>query len=216
MSCGASPHWPGVTSGAIGLRPPSAARWILQDRGRPGTVRVPHRGGGAGALFFFRDARLLLAGPGRVLVGTARGRVDADHAPVDPASADRRPPGRHAGSAPTCRPLTNAGDARRRSSRPETLGQVAPWYPGPHAKHDPVDHLAVTAPPAAALPGLGQLRLQPGPLGIGQITPPHAEHNEPRSGSHMIRRTAPRPPSRRTARSSRRVGDPRPWYPSSP
>ena len=32
MSCGASPHWPGVISRASGRRSPSPARWILQVR----------------------------------------------------------------------------------------------------------------------------------------------------------------------------------------
>ncbi|RAJ48580.1 hypothetical protein K376_07082 [Streptomyces sp. PsTaAH-130] len=56
MNCGASPHWPGVISGARGRRPPSPARWILQvgpPRKRPspssgrccrGVVLFPVRG----------------------------------------------------------------------------------------------------------------------------------------------------------------------------
>jgi hypothetical protein len=42
---------------------------------------------------------------------------------------------------------------------------------------DPVDHLPVIPPPAAPAVADRQERPQPFPLGITQITPPHAQHD---------------------------------------
>src|SRR5690606_31831621 len=118
--------------------------------GRPGTARVPHRDGGAGASSFFRDPRPGLAGAGRVLVGPAGRRVDADHAPVDP-------PGKvGVGLDRLQEPVP--GTVRRPAAMPLVDGlpgavafrQVTPRNTGADPEQDPVEHGAVVVPPAAS------------------------------------------------------------------
>lgn len=83
--------WPGV-AGKAGGRPHSrgACCWSV----RPGTVRVLRPGGGAVGRWGggvvpcrrpFSGAGGLLSGAGRVLMGTAGRRADADRVPVDAA-----------------------------------------------------------------------------------------------------------------------------------
>ncbi|CAG6393379.1 hypothetical protein SCOCK_20410 [Actinacidiphila cocklensis] len=114
-----------------------------------------------------------------MLVGTAGRRVDADHAPVDPArevrvgldgTQDSVP---RAVRRPTAVPLIDGLPTA------ETLGKIPPRYARAHTEQDPVDYPAVVAPPAATLPDRRQVRLQPTPLSIRQITSPHTGHNEP-------------------------------------
>lgn len=84
MSCGASPHWPGVISRARGgVHPHRRGGSCRSDR--PGSVRVPRRGGAAGACVFSRYSWQFPTSPGGVLMGPAGGRIDAHHRPVDPA-----------------------------------------------------------------------------------------------------------------------------------
>ncbi len=62
--------------------------------------------------------------------------------------------------------------------RPEPLGQVTPLHPGPHPVQNPVDHLPVIPTPATTPVTDRKERPQPFPLGITQITPPHAHIND--------------------------------------
>lgn len=128
--------------------------------------------GSARALF--RDTWLLLASASRVLMSTARRRVDAGHAPGEPArevrvGLDGTPdPVPRAVRRPTPVPFTNGLTAAR------TLGKVPPRYAGPDPEQGPVDHPAVIAPASPTQCRRWRVRLQPAPLGIRQITPPHA------------------------------------------
>lgn len=54
MSCGVSPHWPGVISRASGRRP-LTGEVDLAGQTRPGSVRFPHRAGAAEARVFSRQ-----------------------------------------------------------------------------------------------------------------------------------------------------------------
>lgn len=61
----------------------------------------------------------------------------------------------------------------------EPLGQISPLHPGAHPVQDPVDHLPMISPPATTSIALWQERPQPFPLRIRQITPNHAQDNDP-------------------------------------
>jgi hypothetical protein len=61
----------------------------------------------------------------------------------------------------------------------ETLREVAPGNTRAHPEQDPVDHLPVVAPTTTPTPGYRQMRLQPPPLFIRQIAPPHEQNNDP-------------------------------------
>lgn len=62
--------------------------------------------------------------------------------------------------------------------RPETFGQITPLHPGPHPVQNPIDHLPVIPPPATTPIADRQERPKLFPLGIRQITPPHAHRND--------------------------------------
>ncbi len=62
--------------------------------------------------------------------------------------------------------------------RPEPFGQVAPLHSGTDPVQNPVDHLPVIPPPATTAVADRQERPKPFPLGIRQITPPHAHSND--------------------------------------
>lgn len=66
-----------------------------------------------------------------------------------------------------------------RLPRAEPLWQVTPLNAGPDPMQNPVDHLPVIPPPATSSVTYRQERLQPFPLGICQITPPHVHINDP-------------------------------------
>jgi hypothetical protein len=61
---------------------------------------------------------------------------------------------------------------------PEPLRQVTPLNTRPHPVQNPVNHLSVVPPPATTPVADRQERLQPFPLGITQITPPHVHIND--------------------------------------
>lgn len=104
----------------------------------------------------FRDTRLLLASASRVLMSTARRRVDAGHAPGEPAREVRvgldgtQDPVPRAVRRPTPVPFTNGLTAAR------TLGKVPPRHAGPDPEQDPVDHPAVIAPASPRSPDAGE------------------------------------------------------------
>lgn len=86
ISCGASPHWPGVMTNARGRRPPFARQMNLAGQPAPGAAQslvAPMLNGLA--MPPAGNAWCPGAGSCGVLVGPAGGRVHADHAPVDPA-----------------------------------------------------------------------------------------------------------------------------------
>lgn len=58
------------------------------------------------------------------------------------------------------------------------LRQITPLHPSPHAVENPVDHLPMVTPPSAPPVADRQKRTQPCPLGIREITPPHAQDND--------------------------------------
>ncbi len=61
---------------------------------------------------------------------------------------------------------------------PEAHTQITPRHPNPIPVQDPVDDPTVFSPAAAALPGLRQMRLQPDPLLVREISPPHEHANQ--------------------------------------
>ncbi len=61
---------------------------------------------------------------------------------------------------------------------PEAHTQIPPRHPSPIPVQDPVDDPTVASPTAAALPGLRQMRLQPDPLLVREISPPHEHANQ--------------------------------------
>ncbi|RKT08626.1 hypothetical protein BX286_6737 [Streptomyces sp. 3211.6] len=83
----------------------------------------------------------------------------------------------------------------------EPFGQVTPLNAGPYAVQNPVDHLAMIPPPATTSVADRQVRPQPFPLGICQITPPHVHMRS----SHMIGRTSPNTPKRPQSPAVRRL-----------
>ena len=83
------------------------------------------------------------------------------------------------------RPPTTAGDVHIRSSNCRNARAGHATYAGADPEQDPVDHRAVVVPPATTLPGRRKMRLKPHPLRARQITPPHAETNEPASWQSM-------------------------------
>lgn len=74
----------------------------------------------------------------------------------------------------------------------ESRRQITPWDTRPLTEQDPVDHPPVALPSSTPADVLRQVRLQPSPLRVGWITPPHTTSNEPLSGSssptHQTRR----------------------------
>jgi hypothetical protein len=183
--CGASPHWPGVTSRASGLQPPSLARWILlvsppRDLPSPSSGRCCR-----GLDLFFRCPRSLPAGASGVLVGTAGRRVDAHHGPVDPVldisvgldGLEYPLPGAVGGPASV--PFVD------RLPLAEPLRQVSPREPRPLTEQDPVDHPLVAGPPPTAPPAHRQMRLQTAPLLVRQITTAHDQlHDHGHRNTH--------------------------------
>lgn len=120
-----------------------------------------------------------------MLMSAARRGIDADHAPVDPAfgigvgldgpqdllpCAVRRPP---AMTVVNRLPPAEAG-------RQIPLGEA-----GPLPEQNPVDHTTVALPTSTPPAVHRQVRLQPSPLFIRKIPPPHAPRNEfPAGASH--------------------------------
>ncbi|RAJ58781.1 hypothetical protein K378_05014 [Streptomyces sp. Amel2xB2] len=133
----------------------------------------------------FRDARLLLAGTGRALMGTAGRRVDAGHAPVDPARQigvrldGTQDPIPRTVRRPTPVTLVNGLPTA------ETLRQIAPRYPRAHTEQDPLDHLPVIHPAATALARRWQVRLQPAPLSTRWPSTPQPV-GQPGWTSHLV------------------------------
>lgn len=62
--------------------------------------------------------------------------------------------------------------------RPATFWQITPLHSGPQPVQNPIDHLPVIPPPATTPIGHRQERPKLFPLGIRQITPPHAHRND--------------------------------------
>lgn len=132
-----------------------------------------------------RDLRGAGGGASRVLVSAAGRGIDANHAPVDPAlgigvgldgpqdllpRAVRRPP-----SMPVVSRLPTT----------ETGRKVPPGQAGPLPEQDPVDHTTVTLRASTSPTIPWQVRLQPSPLCIRKISPPHNPRNEfPAGASH--------------------------------
>lgn len=208
INCGLSPHWPGVISSASGRHPPSPARWILQVR-PPRERPSPSSGRCCRGVDLFSGLAAFSTGLRPRAGEPARGRVDADHAPVHSAvdigvSLDRLDrldrledpvPSPVRGPAPM--PLVDGLPTA------ETLRQVTPRQPGADPEQDPVDHLPVVAPPSAPGTGLRQMRFKPYPLVIRQITPPHGQNNDPtarRSHDPPDRTWPPTGPHRREPR----------------
>lgn len=118
-----------------------------------------------------------------MLMSAAGRGIDADHGPVDVVlgigvgldgpqdslpRAVRRPPSM---TVVNRLPATEAGR------------QVPPGEAGPLPEQNPVDHTTM-ALPASAPPAISrQVRLQPSPLFIRQISPPHAPRNESPAGA---------------------------------
>src|SRR5215203_4770488 len=170
---GESPRWPAVNTIDSGRWPCSTARWSLQlspPRERPrawsaGSVSTPPGSS---------RCRSPLAGPSSVLVSAHHGGVDADLPGDQPArvrlglqGGEDPPPGAVALPAPK-QPVHHL-------PRAIAGGHVPPWPAGPGPPADPVDQLPL-APrrwPARLL-ALGQQRLQPGPLLVGQVSSSHA------------------------------------------
>ena len=133
----------------MGRQPPSPARWILQVR-PPRDRPSPSSGRWCRGVDLFWDPRPGLTSAGRMSVGPAGRRVDADHRPVDPPA-----PVSH---GVTCPNATARGK--------------------PDPRQDPVDHGVVIVPLAASTTQRRQVRLQKRPLAIRQIPPAHDRTDE--------------------------------------
>ncbi len=131
---------------------------------------APPRDGVAGAPF--PDLRGPLACSGGGLVGSASGGGLRHHRPADAALGVRvgQDGSERLSHVPSADLICAA---HTRPSLPEPRRQIPPRTPGPVPVRDPVDDPAVTGPTVAALPSLGQMRLQPGPLLVREISPPH-------------------------------------------
>ena len=115
-------------------------------------------------------------------MGAAGGRVHADRAPVDPAFSigigldGPQDPLPRAVRRPPAMPVVHC------LPPPEPCWQITPWDTGPLSAQNAVDHPARAAPTPASSHVLRQVRLQPSPLLIRQITPPHTGRNDVNAG----------------------------------
>jgi hypothetical protein len=161
-------------------RPPAALTGQMNLAGQPATrttqglIRTMLNRSAASS----RDTRRVSTGARSVLVGAAGGRVHVDHAPVDPAfrisirldgpqdpfpRAIRRPP-----AMPVMHGLP----------LPEPCWQITPRNTGSLPEENAVDHPAMALPTSSSPHVLRQVRLQPSPLLVRQITPPHTGQND--------------------------------------
>ena len=112
--------------------------------------------------------RLLMPGPGRVLVGAHHTVESADTVQHSPSASSHpaRRPSRIFSHVPS-------SDQRRcgcrRSSSCRNRGQITPDGPGARPVEDHVDHYPVVVPPRAVNILRRQQKLQPHPLLIGQV-----------------------------------------------